>query len=265
MKKAAFAVFALAVVYLLVALVLAAGAAKKSQGFSDELARLEGLAKKAEFPPPTAELATACTSLERTSRLGLAALYLPPPETTYLSSDAKERFPSRLFVAFNPEDFRVETLTLPHRPDGLTYFLEDLLGDVPTAWSWRSERWSAPLKRPLDPVRYLVVHQLDSLTLPVVGATSYEPGVMKFRSAVLDAKSGAVLCSGSTTLEQHGTVHVAGSGATMSDAEQRVEQKKESEVLGMFFIDTHFFALRDVCWLGDEKLCTETFGTWRAP
>jgi len=28
----------------------------------------------------------------------------------------------------------------------------------------------------------------------------------------------------------------------------------------MFFIDLHFFALRDVCWLGDEKLCEATLG-----
>jgi hypothetical protein len=43
-----------------------------------------------------------------------------------------------------------------------------------------------------------------------------------------------------------------------------LEDKKEDQVTSMFFIDLHFFALREACWLGDEKLCELTFGKFVA-
>jgi hypothetical protein len=57
---------------------------------------------------------------------------------------------------------------------------------------------------------------------------------------------------------------VAGSGKSRREAEQNLEDKKEDQVTSMFFIDLHFFALRDACWLGDEKLCELTFGKFVA-
>jgi len=80
-------------------------------------------------------------------------------------------------------------------------------------------------RNPLE-VKYLVVHQLASLTLPRVRASDYDPGRMGFRSAVPDAKSGAVLCEGTTELDQRGSVYVAASGKSKWDAEQNLEGKK---------------------------------------
>ena len=57
---------------------------------------------------------------------------------------------------------------------------------------------------------------------------------------------------------------VAGSGKSRREAEQNLEDKKEDQVTSMFFIDLHFFALRDACWLGDEKRCELTFGKFVA-
>lgn len=55
------------------------------------------------------------------------------------------------------------------------------------------------------------------------------------------------------------TVFVSGSGATRADAERDAERNREARLLEMFVIQTHFFALGEICSLGGETLCKITF------
>lgn len=264
MKKGLLGLVALVVVYLGAALVMALQAKSRADASNAELTRLAALADPLK-PGGDAPLSEACAKVPRVGKLGLLAYFQAPESGLISEALEKEHYASRQFRAFSPERFRVEGTNVDRSPWDVGRWVYEFLGNEPWRWDWVLSRAVDPFERNPSEMKYLVVHQLASLTLPRVRSTDYDPGRMSFKSAVLDAKTGAVLCEGTTELEQSGTVHVAGSGATKADAERRIEERKEEEVFGMFFIDLHFFALRDVCWLGDEKLCELTFGKFVPP
>lgn len=270
MKKVLLGVVALVVLYLCAALALSVRAASRGAAHNAELTRLAALGDAAAAkldPVPLAELnplGEACQKLPRVEHLEILA-YFPQPAGERITAIPKDSLlPSREVFGIDSERYEVANVSDPWRSQSVTRFLEDLLGDVPTEWGWRSERWNEPFHHPLTGTKYLVVHALAELQPPtLLGKDAYEPGVMRFRSVVLDAKSGAVLCSGHSVLTQHGDVHVAGSGKTKSEAEAAVEQNREGELMSMFIIQTHFFALGELCSLGGKKLCELTFGAFR--
>jgi hypothetical protein len=204
-----------------------------------------------------------CRNVPRLDLLDVLA-YFPKPATERISALPKDSlFPSRRVFGVNPERFVLADVAHPWRHQTVVDFLEDLLGASPGEWGWRSERWNEPFNHALSGTKYLVVHHLAELQPPLLrGDDAYEPGVMRFRSAVLDASSGAVLCSGLSVLTQKGDVHVVGSGRTKAEAREAVEKNRERELMSMFVIQSHFFALGELCSLGGERLCKLTFGTY---
>jgi hypothetical protein len=264
MKKVFLGLVALVAAYLAAAALMAMKTKASADAFNAELVRLAALADAAK-PGGDLPLSEACAKVPRVGRLALIS-YFQKPDSTLISEELeKERYESRQFRAFSPENFKVEGTHVASNPWTLGQWVYEFLGNEPWRWDWVQSRAVDPFDRNPSETKYLVVHQLASLTLPRVRSTDYDPGHMTFRSAVLDAKSGAVLCEGSTALDQSGDIPVAASGTSQSEAERRLEERKEDQVLGMFFIDLHFFALRDVCWLGNEKLCELTFGKFVAP
>lgn len=265
MKKVFLGLVALVALYVGAALVLSLQAKSKADRFNAELQRLGALADAVTPGVPTGTLTEDCAKVPRVGRLGLISYFQKPGPGLIGEETEAKYYEAKQFRAFSPEDFKVQGTRVASSPWGVDRWLFEFLGNEPWRWDWVLSLAVDPFDRDPAEMKYLVVHQLASLNLPRVRSTDYDPGRMSFNSAVLDAKSGAVLCEGTTVLEQSGTVHVAASGKTKRDAEQNLEGKKEEEVLSMFFIDLHFFALRDVCWLGDEKLCELTFGTFVAP
>jgi hypothetical protein len=264
-KRIGLALVALAVLYSLAVVVVAARTNAEEDAFLAELSRLSALADALQLEEPTATLAEACAKLPRVEYSQVLAYYPPPREGLISGDDPKERYGQRLLVGPDVKDFELGTTHLPRTNRGLGGWVYEFFSDVPPYWGTYTNWAYDPLGHDLSGLRYVVVHHLATLELPRVFSTSYEPGRMTFRSAVLDATSGKVLCSGSSAIDQEGTVHVAGSGATKADAQARIEAKKAEEVLSMFFIDLHFGSLRDVCWLGGEPLCKLTFGKFQPP
>lgn len=270
MKKVLLGVMILALVYAGAALVLSVIAASNATKHVAELTRLAALgdaaAAKLELVP-LGELQPLQQTCQKVPHVDFSEVvaYFPAAVAERITALPKDsRFPSQRIFGVDTERFGIADVGAPWREDTVGDFVVDLLGDAPSAWGWRKERWNDPFHHSLFGTKYLVVHHLASLKPPrLIGKDAYESGEMTFRSAVLDARSGAVHCSGRSVLTQEGTVHVSGSGKTKADAEAAVERNREGELLGMFVIQTHHFALGEACSLGGERLCKLTFRNYQ--
>ena len=184
-----------------------------------------------ELPP----LREACAKVPH-AEPGEVLAYFPAAVADRIAALPQDSlFPSRRIFGVGTERFEIVSWDVPWRGRAVVDFLEDLLSAAPTDWGWRKERWNEPLHRPPFGARYLVVHHLEMLGPPrligtyqpgetvfnsrermylshvwLIAKEGYEPGEMLFRSAVLDAKSGAVLCSGLSVLRQRDIVYVSG-------------------------------------------------------
>jgi len=288
-KKALLGAAILALAYLGTALVLSMIAASNSAQHAAELTRLaalgDGAAAKLELVPlwELQPLREACAKVPH-AELGEVLAYFPAATAERIAALPKDSlFPSRAIFGVDTERFGIASVEGPWRGRTFVTFLQDLLGDAPTGWGWRKERWNEPFHHPLFGTKYLIVHHLARLEpsrligtyrpgetvfssrdgthrsmVRLIAKEDYEPGELTFRSAVFDARSAAVLCSGLSALGQKGAVYVSGSGTTKAGAEEAVERSREGRLLEMQVIETHVFALGEVCWLGGEQLCKLT-------
>ena len=279
-----------ALVYVGTALVLAVIAASNATKHVAELSRLSALgdaaAAKLELAPlwTLQPLRQACAKVPHVEPDEVLA-YFPAAVAERLAALPKDSlFPSQRIFGLDTQRFEIKSVGSPWREDSVVDFLEDLLGDAPAEWGWRKERWNEPFHHPLFGTKVLVVHHLASLepsrligtyqpgettfgsrertyrsAVRLIAKEGYEPGEMVFRSAVLDARSGAILCSGLSVVGQKGSVYVSGSGTTKAGAEAAAERNREGRLLEMLVIETHFFALGEACSLGGERLCKLTF------
>jgi hypothetical protein len=269
MKKVFLGLLALALVYGLALVGYAWRTSAREDRFVTELHRLGAMGDALKLDDADVSLTDACVAAKvpRVHETQLLAYFPVPDESLALSDDSMKRYGKRRVFGINPHASGngLGSANLPVSRRGLSGWVFEHGSDFPLYWEQQASWAFHPVRHELDDLKYLVVHQLTSLQLPSVAGTSYSPGHMKFRSALLDAKTGAVLCHGSAVIDQSGSVYVAGSGKTKSDAEAAIEKNKEDEVLSMFFIDLDFFALRPVCSIGGESLCKTTFGAYTAP
>ena len=265
MKKIFLTLVALVVLYLGAAFAMALRATSAESQLIADVVRMTALGDAAKLEEPTTTLAAACVKVPRVERTQILAYYPVPADGVLFGEDDKKAYEAPQLMGLNTDRFEMGVARLPMEPLGLEHWVMEFLSDVPPYWGMYA-RWAyRPFNQPITDTKYLVVHRLTSLEAPRIRGESYSPGHMRFTSAVLDAQSGKVLCAGSTAIDQSGSVYVAGSGKTKEDAKQAMEESKEKDVRSMFFIDLHFFALRDVCWLADESICKVTFGTYQLP
>lgn len=259
---------------------MAIPAAERSTEFSARINKLgelaEAGAQRLRSPSTTtASLREACRAVEPVDRLQLLAYYGDPGAgaLTALGNQATY-FPAKQIFAVKAagearwdREEEVKHSALPWRPRSAATFFEDLLTSSPGEWDWRKQRWNEPFNHPLAEVRYLVVHQLQSLQVPaLVGGTSYQAGSMSFRSALLNASTGEQLCEGLTVLSQDGKVEIRGRGQTAEAAQKDMESSKERALMATFIFKTHEYALGSVCPLGGAALCKATgypFEGWK--
>lgn len=258
---------------------MAIPAAERSVEFAARINRLgtlaEAGAQRLHGPGSTVALRQACGAVEPVDRLQLLAYFGEPADDTLAAlGNQATYFPARQLFALKPagtarwdQDEEVKHSALPWTPRSAFTFFEDLITSPPGEWPWRKQRWNEPFNHPLNEVRYLVVHQLQSLQAPsLVGGTSYQAGSMSFRSALLNASTGEQLCEGLTVLNQQGAVELRGRGKTDAEAQKDLESSKDRALLATFIFKTDEFALGSVCSLGGSALCTATgypFEGWK--
>jgi hypothetical protein len=264
-KKIALALLGLAVLYLGAAFAMALRATSAEQQVIADVVRLVALADAAKVEEPTTTLAEACVKVPRVERTRILAYYPVPADGVLAGEDDKHWYEAPRLMGLDTDRFQMGVAKLPMEPRGLEHWVMEFLSDVPPYWGMYAAWAFRPFNQPITDTKYLVVHRLTSLEMPTIFGDSYSPGRMRFTSAVVDGQSGKVLCAGTTAIDQSGSVQLAGSGKTKEDAKRAMEDSKDKEVRSMFFIDLHFFALRDVCWLADESICKLTFGTWQPP
>lgn len=259
------------VVFLLLYAALVVGMAARTKGQEEahvaELNRLGALGDALKLEEKEVTLVEACARLPRVDAKQMFAYYPAAADGLLTDDDAKKRYGTRKLIGVDSGSHSSEfgNISLPAQSGELTGWILEFSSDFPMYWDHYISLAFHPFARDITDAKYLVVHQLATIELPNVFRNSYRPGHMTFRSAVLDAKSGKVLCEGNASIDQKGTVTVAGSGRTKYDADEALENNKNADVRSMFFIDMHFFALRDVCSLGGKGLCESTFGTFAAP
>ncbi|MFT3711324.1 MAG: hypothetical protein QM817_27140 [Archangium sp.] len=266
-KKIVLGILAFAVLYSIFVVITAIRTKGRQDAFVAELNDLAAKADALKLETKDATLTEACTKLPRVEMKQLIAII--PKAADGLVSDEralKDFGHARIFGrATDSYSAGLENAQLPLESWPVEKWIFEFFSDFPIYWDLYFSWAYRPLKHDLSDVNYVVVHKLRSLDMPRVSSTTYEPGHMTFDSAVLDAKTGKVLCEGNTSSDQTGTVQVSGSGRTQADAQQNLEERKEENVVSMFLIDVDFFALRPVCWLGGESLCTITQGQFIAP
>lgn len=252
-------------------LTMAVPAAERSLELSGRVNKLGALAEagaqRLKTSTQTRTLNEACAALAPVDRLQLLG-YFGEPEGAVLAPLERQAmyFPAKQIFAMKTkgetrwdQEEEVKHVSLPWYPRSAGKFFEDLLTSPPSEWSWRKQRWNEPFNHPLSEVRYLVVHQLQSLKLPtLVGGTSYQAGAMFFRSSILNASNGQTLCEGLTTLSQNGVVDVRGRGHTEADAQRDLEGSKDRALIATYLFQTYEFALGTVCALGGAELCRAT-------
>lgn len=259
------------VVFIVLYAALVVGMALRTRGQQDvhltELKRLGALGDAVKLEEKEATLVEACAKLPRVDAKEMLAYFPKTDDGLLPDDDAKKRYGTRtlLGVDSGSHSSAFADVQLPTEGWDVGRWIFEFSSDFPMYWDLYISWAYRPFGRDITNVKYLVVHQLASLDLPSVTGETYIPGHMTFRSAVLDAKSGKVLCEGNASIDQKGTVNVAGSGRTQADAKRDLEANKEGDVRLMFFGELTHFALRDVCSLGGEWLCKETFGTYAPP
>jgi hypothetical protein len=264
-KKLLLGVVVLVVLYAGAVLVEAWVATGHERDVTAQMQRLAKLGDDVKFDDAAAgtTLAESCAKLEHV-RAPQLVVYLPKPDDGVSVDDAvKEMFGAPRFYDFRTDEVdrtEFDTDTAARSERGFQHWVMEFASDVPPYWAMYMRYSFRPFGEPLTSAKYLVVRKLSSLRMPRVSGNSYSPGELTFRSAVLDAQTGAVLCQGTSALAQSGTISVYGSGKDKAEAEEKVEAKKESEVINNFLYDAKYFTVREVCWLGGKTACALTFG-----
>lgn len=258
--------------YLGFVLTMALPAAERSAELGDRITKLAAHAEKgaqllAERGMVETTLRDACRTVAPVEPLQLLAYYgEPKPAALAPLGNQAKYFPAKQIFALNApgqtswdKDVEVKHTSLPWRVRGVGTFVEDLLTSPPGEWGWRKNRWNEPFHHPLSEVRYVVVHQLESVVAPkLVDGQSYVPGTMTFHSGLFNASTGERLCDGKSVLLQDGKVEVRGRGHTQEEAQANLEGSKEGALMATFVFKTYEFSLGTVCALGGGAVCQAT-------